>query len=151
MREKEKWLGWKGCWRWIKAWGFPAGSDSTESTCNAGDLGSIPESGRMIPRRKKCYTLQCSCLENSMDRGSWWATVHEVAESDTTEWLTFMQTTKNKRQKSLHHGVGIDIQRPKAGWCRESQQGFLLCLLPPKKWIPPRQLAFCFMILQQRF
>ena len=32
--------------------------------------------------------LQCSCLENFMDRGAWWATVHRIAKSDTTEWLT---------------------------------------------------------------
>ena len=32
--------------------------------------------------------LQYSCLENPMDRGAWRATVHEITESDTTEWLT---------------------------------------------------------------
>ena len=54
---------------------------------NAGDIrdvGSIPGSGR-FPWRRACNPLQYSCLENPMDRGSWWATVHGVAESDMTE------------------------------------------------------------------
>ena len=48
--------------------GFPGGSDSKESAWSAGDMGSIPESGR-FPREENSYPLQYSCLENSMDRG----------------------------------------------------------------------------------
>ena len=47
----------------------------------AGDLGSIPGSGRS-PREGNGNPLQYSCLENPMDRGAWWATVHGVAELD---------------------------------------------------------------------
>ena len=54
---------------------------------NAGDTrnsGSIPESGRSLGEEKG-NPLQYSCLENPMDRGAWQATVHRVAELDTTE------------------------------------------------------------------
>ena len=64
--------------------GFPGGSDSKESACNAGDLGSIPGLGRS-PGEGNGYPLQYSGLENSMDRGTWRVTVHGVTESDTTE------------------------------------------------------------------
>ena len=62
--------------------GFPDGSDSKEATCNAGDLGSIPGSGRS-PGEGDGYPLQYSCLENSMDRGAWLGTFHGVAKSWT--------------------------------------------------------------------
>ena len=60
------------------------GSDSKESACSVGDPGLIPGSGRS-PQEGHGYLFQYSCLENSMDRGTWWATVHGVAESDMTE------------------------------------------------------------------
>ena len=53
-----------------------------ESTCNTGDLGSIPRSGRS-PGEGNHNPLQYSCLENSMDRGAWRATVCGIANSQT--------------------------------------------------------------------
>ena len=61
---------------------LPSGSHSKESTCNAGDLGLIPGSGRS-PGEGYSNPLQYSCLENSMDRGAWQATVHRVPKSGT--------------------------------------------------------------------
>ena len=61
---------------------FPGGSDSKTSAYNAGNLGSIPGSGRS-PGEGNGNTLQYFCLENSMDRGAWCATVHGVAKSWT--------------------------------------------------------------------
>ena len=52
--------------------GFPGGSDGKESACNAGDLGSTPGLERS-PGEGNGNTLLYSCLENSMDRGAWWA------------------------------------------------------------------------------
>ena len=60
---------------------FPGGSDS-KAAHNAGDLGLNPGSGRS-PREGNGNPLQYSCLENSMDGGAWWATVHRVAKSRT--------------------------------------------------------------------
>ena len=62
--------------------GFPGGSDGKESACNVGDLGSISGLGRP-PGGGNGNPLQCSCLENPMDRGAWWAAVHGCKESDT--------------------------------------------------------------------
>jgi len=50
------------------------------SACNAGDLSSILGSGRS-PGEGNGYPHQYSCLENSVDRGAWWAIVHEVQKS----------------------------------------------------------------------
>ena len=51
------------------------GSLDKESACNAGDMGSIPESGRS-PGKGNGNPLQYSFLRNPVDRGIWWATVH---------------------------------------------------------------------------
>ena len=48
----------------------------------AGDVGLIPRGGR-FPGGGHGNPFQCSCLENLMDRGAWWATVHRVAQSWT--------------------------------------------------------------------
>ena len=62
--------------------GFPSSSDGKEFACNAGDLGSVPGSGGS-PGGGNGNPLQYSCLENSMDRGSWQATVHGVSKSQS--------------------------------------------------------------------
>ena len=58
------------------------GSEVKVSACNVGDLGLIPGSGRS-PGEGNGNPLQYSYLENPMDRGAWWATVHGVAKSRT--------------------------------------------------------------------
>ena len=62
--------------------GFPGGSAGTESACNAGDLGLIPGLERS-PGEGGSYPLHYSGLENSMDRGAWWAVVRGVTKSQT--------------------------------------------------------------------
>ena len=62
--------------------GFPEGSDSKKSTCDAGDTGSILGSGRP-PEEGNGNPFQYSCLEKVMDKGAWWAIVHRVAKSRT--------------------------------------------------------------------
>ena len=61
---------------------FPPGSDGKVSAYNAGDPGSTPGWGRS-PGEENSNPLQYSCLENPMDGGAWWASVHEVAKSWT--------------------------------------------------------------------
>ena len=65
--------------------GFPCGSDGKEPACNAEDPGLILGSER-YRREGHDYPLQYSCLENSMDRRVWRATIHGVAKSQT--WLS---------------------------------------------------------------
>ena len=62
--------------------GFPGGSDGKESACNAGDPSSIPGLGRS-PGEGNDNPPQYSCLENLMDRGAFWVTVHGVAKRRT--------------------------------------------------------------------
>ena len=67
-------------------------SDGKESSCNKEDLSLIPGS-RRSPGEGNGYPLQYSCLENSMDRGAWWATIHGIAKGRTrlshthTQWI----------------------------------------------------------------
>ena len=79
-------------WICICLLGFPGGSEVKASACNAGDLGSIPRWGRS-PGEGNGNPLQYSCLENPMDGGAWWATVHGVTKSRTRlSDFTFLST-----------------------------------------------------------
>ena len=61
---------------------FPGGSEGKESAHNVGDQSSIPGLGRS-PEEENGNPLQYSCLENPMDRGASWASVHRVSKSQT--------------------------------------------------------------------
>ena len=58
-------------------WGFPGGSDTEASAGCAGDLGSIPGWARP-PGEGHDNSLQYTCVENAVDRGAWWTTIHGV-------------------------------------------------------------------------
>ena len=93
-------------------WGFSGDSDSKGSTCNTGDPCSIPGLGRS-PGEGNGHPLQCSFLENPMDRGALWATVHGIAKSGLTEQLTLSLSVLYKLDKkfsSVHfsHSVVSD-------------------------------------------
>ena len=69
---------------------FPGGSDGKESACYAGDKGSIPEL-KGASGEGNGNPLQYSCLENSMDKGAWWATsLWGCKELDTIEQGTYI-------------------------------------------------------------
>ena len=81
--------------------GFPGRSDGKESTCNAGDLGSVPGWGDPLEKGRAGYPLQYSSLENSMDRGAWHAIVHGVTKSK-------LSTDRNYRKRhSTFVSMGI--------------------------------------------
>ena len=72
------------------------------------DVGLIPELERS-PGGEPGNPLQCSCLENPMGRGAWWATVHRVAKSWTPLWQLGMHTCKkglNKSNRNLQWSSG---------------------------------------------
>ena len=79
--------------------GFPGGSDSKESACNIGDPGLIPGLG-ISSGIGNGNPPQYSCLENSMDRGAWQATVHGVAKS-WTQLNDFHFTSNLMQSKTL--------------------------------------------------
>ena len=61
---------------------LPGGPDGKESVCNTGDMGLIPVLGRSSGEGNS-YPLQYSCLENSLDKGSWWDTSNGVTKNRT--------------------------------------------------------------------
>ena len=72
-----------------------------ESACSSGDLGSISGLGRS-PGEGNGKPLQCSCLENPMDRGAWQATVHKVTKSRTTSPLSLKASFAKMWSASCH-------------------------------------------------
>ena len=85
--EKETGTGMSATLYWLKSCynktgGFAGSSVVKNPPANAGDMGSIPGLGRS-PGGGRGKLLHYSCLENSMDRGAWWATVHGIAKSQT--------------------------------------------------------------------
>ena len=83
--------------------GFSGGASGKVPACQCRrllrDMGSTPGSGRS-PGEGHGNPLQCSCLENPMDRGTWWATIHRVAKSQTQ--LKRLSTQRiHKDRKSL--------------------------------------------------
>ena len=81
-------IGWKEQSFDFYLMGFPWWLNGKESACIAGDPGSVPGLQRS-PGEGNDKPLQYTCLENSMDRRAWWATVHEVTKSQT--WLSNWQ------------------------------------------------------------
>ena len=75
------------------------GKKKKKSACNAGDVGSIPVSGRS-PGEGNGKPLLYSCLGNSMDRGAWWATVHKVHDLATKQ--------QHLSQKQCMQSLAID-------------------------------------------
>ena len=100
----------------MPVYGPPWWLSCKESTCNSGgigDMGFVPGSGRS-PGGGNGNPLQYSYLENPMDRGVLWATVHGVTESDTTEVTehahtclsTFLQMNKYKTNRVANNIFG---------------------------------------------
>ena len=87
-------------------YGFLGGSDREESAYNAGDLSLIPGPERS-PGEGNSIPLQYSCLQNSMNRGAWWATVHGVTKSQTRLQQPSMHTFLKKAEKATQSKTTI--------------------------------------------
>ena len=97
---------------WILFWGFPHSSVSKGSACNAGDPGLIPGL-RRFPGKRNGHPLQCSCLENSMDRGSWqlqFMGLQRLGHDWATHTFTFPgHSFQGKHRLLVGHSISISI------------------------------------------
>ena len=104
----------------ISFWAFPGGSYGKESVCNAGDMGLIPEWGRS-PGERNDNPIQYSCLKNSMDRGTRWASPWGCKGSDTTEQLTLSHFLDRK----LYHLDSVKLHLPQFIQCANTWVKFI--------------------------
>ena len=107
---------------------WPSG---TESTCNTKDLGSIPELARS-PGGGTGNPLQYSCLENPMDRGAWWVTVHGVTKSQTlpSNYHYYSSFSQNPERISWHMScVMVEVG---ACWRKEMAKDYISYILSCK-------------------
>ena len=110
--------------------GFLGGSDGKESTCNMGDLGLIPGSGRSS-WQKEWQPTPIFFLENSMDREAWWATVHGVARV-RHDWVTLSvsHTHTHTPQQTLRESFwGMDAPRGVEKWDMDWEAVCRMCYL----------------------
>ena len=91
--------------------GFPGGSEVKNQPASAGDRGLTPGSGRSAGEGNGS-PLQYACLENSMDRGAWWATVHVVTKSQSNRSTA---TEDGEQAGSLGSRLGLSAWRSKKG------------------------------------
>ena len=87
---------------------LPGGSDGKESACNTEDSVLIPGSGRS-PGIGNGNPFQYFCLENPMDRGAWWAAVHEATESDMAELLTHIHKDTIMQLFLLYYNIIFEL------------------------------------------
>ena len=94
---------------------FPSGSDSKESACKVGDVGSIPGLGRFL-REGGGYPLRYSCLENPRDGGDWQATVHGLQSQRWHDWATNSlfslldcHSSPSKEQMSFNFMIAVTV------------------------------------------
>ena len=115
LRSVPECLWWHSCYWVSQLLGFPGSSDCKVSAYNAGDLGSIPRSGR-LPGEGNGIPLQYSCLENPMDRGAWWATAHGVAKS-WTRLSDFISLSHLSEDRSVPLKTDPRMTSPTASVC----------------------------------
>ena len=151
MQETLVWfLSWEFPWRrdslsTLVFMGFLGGTVGKESTCTAGDLGSIPGLGRS-PGEGHGNPLQYSCLENPMEGGAWRATVHGFAKSWT--WLRDYQFSTAQRRPWL------PIRCKKAMREKDRKEDNGLCptnqingTFPTEQWWKAGLLSFLYFLL----
>ena len=132
---------------------------SKESVCNVGDLGSIPGLGKP-PGGGHGNPLQSSCLENPMDRGAWWATVHRVEKSRTrlSNWAHTHVTPKSEHRiwsqklNSVSPQLSLCLTHRHCllnEWIKEATASYQY-LLAAKTWARPHItfLSFSFLIFK---